>query len=61
MSCNEQELLFFGFQLSQCSLMSDLGFGAGKSWISVKRSVDCLIGEESTSSLTAEQGGMFTC
>lgn len=39
-------MIFLGFQLSQCSLISD--FGAGKSLRSVKRSVDCLIVGQST-------------
>ena len=39
-------MIFLGFQLSQCSLISD--FGAGKSLRSVKRSVDCLIVRQST-------------
>ena len=51
-ACNdttERKNDFSWFQLSQCSLISDFGFGAGKSLRSVKRSVDCLIGAESTS------------
>ena len=51
-------MIFLGFQLSQCSLISDFGFGAGKSWRSVKRSVDCLIiGPSTEYRLTSRRPG----